>query len=280
MLDRVLEGMADVVGYKAGVKGLELVLDVAPDVPPHLVGDALRLGQILINFANNAIKFTERGEIHVRVRVVERHGRRVLLRFEVRDTGIGVAPEQMGRLFQSFQQADASTTRRFGGSGLGLAISKNLAELMGGEVGAESVLGEGSTFWVMLPLECVEGALAAPPLPPALRNGRVLIVDDNHTAAAVLSEMLRSMGFETRESHAGAQALDMLRDAAADGEPLRAAAHRLAHAGHGWHRAGPAHPRAGPGPGTADAHGHGLRPRRDHAGRAGAGASRRCWSSR
>ncbi|AVS94256.1 hybrid sensor histidine kinase/response regulator [Paracidovorax avenae] len=219
MLDRVLEGMADVVGYKAGVKGLELVLDVAPDVPPHLVGDALRLGQILINFANNAIKFTERGEIHVRVRVVERHGRRVLLRFEVRDTGIGVAPEQMGRLFQSFQQADASTTRRFGGSGLGLAISKNLAELMGGEVGAESAVGAGSTFWVMLPLECAESVPHAPPLPPALRNGRVLIVDDNHTAAAVLSEMLRNMGFETRESHAGAQALDMLRDAAADGEP-------------------------------------------------------------
>jgi hypothetical protein len=111
MLDRVLEGMADVVGYKAGVKGLELVLDVAPDVPPHLVGDALRLGQILINFANNAIKFTERGEIHVRVRVVERHGRRVLLRFEVRDTGIGLSPEACERLFQPFTQVDASTTR-------------------------------------------------------------------------------------------------------------------------------------------------------------------------
>ena len=219
VLDRVLEGMADVVGYKAGVKGLELVLDVAADVPPHLVGDALRLGQILINFANNAIKFTERGEIHVRVRLVERDGRRVRLRFEVRDTGIGIAPEQMGRLFQSFQQADASTTRRFGGSGLGLAISKNLAELMGGEVGAESVVGEGSTFWVALPLECAEGASAAPPLPPALRNGRVLIVDDNHTAAAVLADMLRTMGFETSECHDGAQALEMLREGADGGEP-------------------------------------------------------------
>ncbi len=219
MLDRVLEGMADVVGYKAGVKGLELVLDVAADVPPHLVGDALRLGQILINFANNAIKFTERGEIHVRVRLLERQGRRVQLRFEVRDTGIGIAPEQMGRLFQSFQQADASTTRRFGGSGLGLAICRNLAELMGGEVGAESVVGEGSTFWAVLPLECAEGAPAAPPLPPALRNGRVLIVDDNHTAAAVLAEMLRTMGFEVSESHDGTQALDMLRDAADGGEP-------------------------------------------------------------
>lgn len=219
MLDRVLEGMADVVGYKAGVKGLELVLDVAADVPPSLVGDALRLGQILINFANNAIKFTERGEIHVRVRVLESQGRRVLLRFEVRDTGIGMAPEQMGRLFQSFQQADASTTRRFGGSGLGLAICKNLAELMGGEVGAESTVGEGSTFWATLPLECADAAPPGLPLPPALRNGRVLIVDDNQTAAMVLSEMLRAMGFEAAESYSGAQALEMLRDAARSGQP-------------------------------------------------------------
>ncbi|CAM3754165.1 PAS domain S-box protein [Paracidovorax anthurii] len=219
LLDRVLEGMADVVGYKAGVKGLELVLDVAADVPPRLVGDALRLGQILINFANNAIKFTEHGEIHVLVRLVERQGPRVRLRFEVRDTGIGMAPEQLGRLFQSFQQADASTTRRYGGSGLGLAICKNLAELMGGEVGAESTLGQGASFWAVLPLECADADQPAPRLPPALRNRRVLIVDDNQTAATVLSEMLRAMGFEATEAHTGAGALDILRQAERDGRP-------------------------------------------------------------
>jgi len=151
-MDRMLEGVADVVGYKASAKGLELVLDVASDVPPNLVGDALRLGQILINFANNAIKFTEAGEIDIVVRVQERRADGVVLRFEVRDTGIGLTPEQMGRLFQSFQQADTSTTRRYGGTGLGLAICKNLARLMGGDVGAESVHGQGSRFWVTLPL--------------------------------------------------------------------------------------------------------------------------------
>ncbi|MDR6216084.1 PAS domain S-box-containing protein [Paracidovorax wautersii] len=212
VLDRVLEGVADVVGYKAGAKGLELVLDVAADVPPHLVGDSLRLGQILINFANNAIKFTERGEVHVRVRLAEAAGPRVVLRFEVRDTGIGVGPEQLPRLFQSFQQADTSTTRRYGGTGLGLAICKSLAELMGGEVGVESTLGQGSTFWVTLPLERSE--VARPQVPQAgLRERRVLVVDDNHTAASVLADMLHAMGFEVTQAHGGERALALLREA-------------------------------------------------------------------
>ncbi|RYF25920.1 MAG: response regulator [Comamonadaceae bacterium] len=212
VLDRMLEGVADVVGYKAGAKGLELVLDVAADVPPNLVGDALRLGQILINFANNAIKFTERGEVHVLVRLVEAVGARVVVRFEVRDTGIGMAPEQMTRLFQSFQQADTSTTRRYGGTGLGLAICKNLAELMGGEVGVESVPGQGSSFWVTLPLE--RGEAPRTLLPQAgMRERRVLVVDDNHTAATVLADMLQVMGFEVTKAYGGDQALALLREA-------------------------------------------------------------------
>lgn len=186
------------------------MLDAAADVPAHLVGDALRLGQILINFANNAIKFTDRGEIHILVRVLERAGQRVLLRFEVRDTGIGMTPEQMGRLFQSFQQADASTTRRYGGTGLGLAICKNLAELMGGEVGAESEPGKRSAFWVTLPLDCGMPVPALLP-PPGVRGRRVLVVDDNQTAATVLSDMLQAMGFETTEVESGLQALAALR---------------------------------------------------------------------
>ena len=210
VLDRMLESVADVVGYKAGAKGLELVCDVAADVPPNLVGDSLRLGQILINFANNAIKFTEQGEISIAVRLQQDFGQRVLLRFEVRDTGIGITPEQMGRLFQSFQQADTSTTRRYGGTGLGLAICKSLAELMGGEVGAESRFGEGSTFWAVVPL--TRGAPARVLLPPPdLRGHRVLVVDDNQTAATVLSDMLLAMGFEVVQAHSGLQALEQLR---------------------------------------------------------------------
>lgn len=214
VLDRLLESVADVVGYKAGAKGLELVCDVASDVPPNLVGDSLRLGQILINYANNAIKFTEKGEISIAVRMVEERGQQVLLRFEVRDTGIGLTPEQMGRLFQSFQQADTSTTRRYGGTGLGLAICKSLAELMGGEVGVVSEFGCGSTFWVTLPLE--RGAPARALQPPAdLRGQRVLVVDDNHTAAAVLSDMLVAMGLEVDQAYSGLQALQMLRESMA-----------------------------------------------------------------
>lgn len=219
VLDRMLESVSDVVGYKAGAKGLELVCDVASDVPPNLVGDSLRLGQILINFANNAIKFTDSGEISIAVRLLEAAGHRVMLRFEVRDTGIGLTPEQMGRLFQSFQQADTSTTRRYGGTGLGLAICKSLAELMGGEVGADSAFGKGSTFWVSLPLE--RGAPARVLLPPPdLRGRRVLVVDDNQTAATVLSDMLQAMGFEVDQAHSGLEALERLRESMAQRRPF------------------------------------------------------------
>lgn len=213
-LDRMLQGVADVVAFKAAAKGLELVLDVAPDVPQHLVGDALRVGQILINFANNAVKFTEQGEIHVLVRLERDEGARVLLRFEVRDTGIGIREPQMPRLFQSFEQADTSTTRRFGGTGLGLAICKSLAELMGGEVGVRSAWGQGSAFWATLPLE-----RGVPPDERALSRTdwsgcRVLVVDDNLTAAQVLVDMLQTMGLEATQVHSGPEALQALRQAA------------------------------------------------------------------
>ena len=219
LLDRMLESVCDVVGYKAGAKGLELVCDVASDVPSNLIGDALRLGQILINYANNAVKFTEAGEISIAVRLVQASGPQVTLRFEVRDTGIGLTEEQVGRLFQSFQQADTSTTRRYGGTGLGLAICKSLAELMGGEVGVESLFGKGSTFWVSVPLE--RGAPARVLLPPPdLRGTRVLVVDDNHTAATVLSDMLHAMGFVVEQAHSGLEALDRLRESMAQQRPF------------------------------------------------------------
>ena len=151
-LDALLDNLAGLVGQRASDKGLEMVYEVAPDVPPWLIGDPLRLGQVLINYTNNAIKFTERGEVHVSVHIESRCDEQVRLRFAVRDTGVGLSPEQQARMFRSFEQADSSTTRKFGGTGLGLAITRKLVELMGGEVGVESAPGVGSTFWATVDL--------------------------------------------------------------------------------------------------------------------------------
>ena len=218
-LDQVLENVASLIAAKAGAKGLELVFDVAKDVPLMLVGDPLRLGQILINYGNNAVKFTEHGEIAVMIRVQERTAHDVLLRYSVRDTGIGLTPEQIGRLFQSFSQADASTTRRFGGSGLGLVISKNLAELMGGQVGVESVSGVGSTFWFTARF----GVSAESTLPPGLaadhRGMRALVVDDNASARSVLTDLMRTLTFTVDQAADGLAAIAAVLRADREGRP-------------------------------------------------------------
>ena len=219
-LDQLLENLATLIGDKVNAKGLELVFDVGADVPAALVGDALRLGQILINYANNAVKFTEQGEVAVTVRVRSRDQRRVLLHFAVRDTGIGLSEAQMSQLFQSFQQADASTTRKYGGTGLGLAISKKLAQLMGGEVGVESELGKGSTFWFTAHLEIGQGERPSLLPSPDLRGRRLLVVDDNDSARAVLVELLRGMRFEVQAAATGAEAVNIVRNAAVGGAPL------------------------------------------------------------
>ncbi|EME67859.1 sensor protein barA [Paramagnetospirillum caucaseum] len=214
-LDKVLDNVSNLVSEKASAKGLELLFDIGPGVPLDLTGDSLRLGQVLINYANNAVKFTETGEIVVAVRLLEDCGPDVLLRFEVRDTGIGLTGEQKARLFQSFQQADTSTTRKFGGTGLGLAISRKLAELMGGEVGVDSVPGQGSTFWFTARLG--KGKPRAPLLPEAeLRGRRMLVVDDNENARAVLAEMLGAMSFEVDAVDSGEAAIAAIRDAVLD----------------------------------------------------------------
>src|SRR5439155_15828484 len=146
-IEKVLENVGNLISEKASTKGLELIFDIDSRVSTSPKGDPLRLGQILINFCNNAVKFTERGEIVVKARVEEGDEQGQLVRFSVSDTGIGLTEEQRGRLFQAFEQADASTTRQHGGTGLGLAISKRLAQLMGGDVGVTSDVGKGSTFW-------------------------------------------------------------------------------------------------------------------------------------
>ena len=210
VLEGLMDEVAGLVMEKASGKQLELVIDVASDVPGLLVGDALRLRQILINLANNAVKFTERGSIDINVRVLDRRADGVLLRFEVQDTGIGLTQEQISRLFQSFVQADASTTRKYGGTGLGLAISKQLAELMGGSVGVDSTVGVGSTFWFTARIAVGQGESVSRRNATDACDRRVLVVDDNDHAREVAVGLLQQMGFAVAAADSGAAALDLL----------------------------------------------------------------------
>ena len=218
-LDRVLDNVTGLIAEKTAAKGLELIVEVDDGVPNDLIGDPLRLGQVLINFANNAVKFTERGEVSIRVGLAAPIDDEVLLRLSVSDTGIGIAEDARSRLFRSFEQADSSTTRKYGGTGLGLVISKRLAELMGGEVGVESEPGVGSTFWFTARLGCGE-VLARHFVPRAeLLGRRMLVVDDNAHAREVLGEMLRRMSFTVCAVASGAAALDELSRADLSGDP-------------------------------------------------------------
>src|SRR5262249_23676340 len=143
----VFDNLASLIGVKASYKNLELIFDADRRIPPMLVGDPLRIGQVLINLCGNAVKFTEKGEILVRSRLIAAQGDQIQLRFEVQDTGIGMTKAQEDKLFQSFSQGDTSMTRKYGGTGLGLAICRNLVQLMGGEIGVQSEPGKGSLFW-------------------------------------------------------------------------------------------------------------------------------------
>jgi signal transduction histidine kinase/DNA-binding response OmpR family regulator/HPt (histidine-containing phosphotransfer) domain-containing protein len=217
-LEKVLENVSNLISEKATAKGLELIFDIDPGVSAHPKGDPLRLGQILINFCNNAVKFTERGEIVVKARVQEEDENGQMVCFSVSDTGIGLTDEQMGRLFQAFEQADASTTRQHGGTGLGLAISKKLAQLMGGDVGVSSEVGKGSTFWFTSYLTRGEGVPSSATRPD-LRGRRVLIIDDNAQAREVVAGMLTSMTFVVHEAPSGHEGIELVRQAADRGEP-------------------------------------------------------------
>ncbi len=218
-LIKVLDNVADLVAEKTAAKGLELVFDIDKDVPPFLIGDSLRLGQILINYSNNAVKFTEHGEVGIVIRLKEETDSDVLLYCAVHDTGIGLTTEQAGRLFQSFSQADTSTTRKFGGTGLGLVIAKKLAELMGGEVGVDSEPGKGSTFWFTARLGKGIGKQRPLALAPHLQGKRVLVVDDNESARLVLVEMLANMGLKVGQAASGKAAIVDVEQAEADGLP-------------------------------------------------------------
>jgi len=219
-LEKVLENVGNLIGEKTTAKNLELIFNVDRNVPLRLIGDPLRLGQILINYCNNAVKFTENGEICISIRIQEQTEQDVLLYCAVRDTGIGIKPEQIGRLFHRFSQADTSITREFGGTGLGLAISKKLAKLMGGDVGVESKPGVGSTFWFTVRMNRGIGQPRTLALSGDLQGRRVLVVDDNENARMVLGELLGNMNLNVEQAESGRSALAALERADRDGVPF------------------------------------------------------------
>jgi CheY-like chemotaxis protein len=216
---RSVEQVVDLFAAQARDKGLELASLVYQDVPSVLRGDPGRLRQILTNLVGNALKFTEHGEVVVRADLLEEQDDALLLRCAVRDTGIGMTPEQQTQLFQPFSQADSSTTRKYGGTGLGLAICKRLVELMGGEVGIESAPGQGSTFWFTAWLGKSTTAPLADPAAADLRGKRVLVVDDNATSRQIVHYHVRSWGMLNGIAPDGPSALAALRDAHHGGTP-------------------------------------------------------------
>jgi len=224
---------------RAQEKGVEFICAAAPDVPDRLCGDPIRLRQILVNLAGNAVKFTERGEIAVRVSLADAEDpsdrtdqSQIRLRFSVSDTGIGIPADKQDLLFTKFSQVDPSSTRRFGGTGLGLAIARQLTELMGGEIGVDSEEGRGTTFWFTLRLdrggeeEALDGSesgVRAATAPVDIRGARILVVDDNDTNRQVLMTQLRAWGFRVQCAEDGPSALAVLRKAQEEGIAFRAA---------------------------------------------------------
>jgi PAS domain S-box-containing protein len=218
-LHEVAEGVMDLFARQALEKRIEISSLVEQGVPRTLRGDPGRLRQVLMNLVGNAVKFTERGEVALRVSKTGEAPARVELSFEVRDTGTGIPDEARGRLFQAFSQADGSTTRRYGGTGLGLAISKQLVEMMGGRIGVSSRLGAGSVFSFTLPFEeAAPPAVGEPAAPAELAGMRVLVVDDHETNRKVLHHQLSAWGIRDECVNGGEEALGVLRRAAAAGE--------------------------------------------------------------
>jgi len=218
-LEQVIDNVVGLVAEKAVQKALELLVSIAPDVPEQLQGDPLRLGQVLVNYANNAVKFTEQGEVEISVAVQRFTEQEELLRFAVRDTGIGIDEEQRKLLFKDFEQADNSTTRKYGGTGLGLAIVGRLVKLMGGEFGLDSTPGQGSTFWFTAQLGCQAQLQPKLLLPGPKSAARVLVVDDNASTRQHMGEMLSRMNFSVALADGGKAALQAVQAAQACDEP-------------------------------------------------------------
>jgi len=221
-LNALLGDLSVILSSNLGGKNVDLLFDVDPAIPRTLVGDALRIKQILINLGGNAVKFTQQGQVVVGWRMLAHHGDRVRLEVTVRDSGIGIAPENQARIFEAFTQAESSTTRRFGGTGLGLVISTRLIRLMGGELELASELGKGSTFTFALELPVAANAPdAAVDVPVGQRPKQVLLVDDNPVALAGSAAMMRSLGWVVAEAASGEQALQAV-GAVIDTQPFDA----------------------------------------------------------
>ncbi|NOU50539.1 response regulator [Pseudoalteromonas sp. JBTF-M23] len=210
-LEEVTSNVTVVNSVKAEDKGIELLLDIPPTIPTNLIGDPLRLGQVLINLCGNAIKFTEQGEVIITARVIERTKGSATLKFTVKDSGIGLTQEQQDKLFKAFSQADSSITRKYGGTGLGLSISKHLVELMGGQIGVTSEPGVGSEFYFTIKVGLQEQANKQWFCPESIiRNTSVLVVDDNEAAREVMSNLVQGLGFKTYAVSCAQEALKEL----------------------------------------------------------------------
>ena len=210
-LDDVLNNLSNLMGVKTQEKGLEFLFSADQNVPKYLIGDPLRLGQILVNLTSNALKFTEKGEIVISANVESEDDERVKLRFSVRDSGIGIPKEKISTLFEEFTQADGSTTRKYGGTGLGLAICKRLSELMGGTIWADSEQGKGSTFSFTVLLGKQTEHKERRFIPSIdLRGMKVLVVDDNADAREIYKSYLENFSFEISLAGSGKEAVDEL----------------------------------------------------------------------
>ncbi|MBV8500657.1 MAG: response regulator [Paucibacter sp.] len=221
-IDVLLRDLSVILAAGVGRKNVEVLFDVDPALPRCVIGDALRLQQVLINLAGNAIKFTEAGEVVLRLRLLGCDDETLHLQFEVRDTGIGIAPEHQERIFSGFTQAEASTSRRFGGTGLGLAISRRLVEMMGGQLQLESALGRGSRFFFSLELPLHHPAVESETTRPTGSEPlRALLVDDNSSAREMLGAMARSLGWQVDLAESGTAALQRVRDAQARDRPYQ-----------------------------------------------------------
>ncbi len=265
-VDQLLRDLSVILSASVGPKPVEVLFDIDPALPRQLVGDAMRLQQVLINLGGNAIKFTERGEVVLSMKVLARSAAGVTIEVAIRDSGIGIAPENQARIFSGFTQAEASTTRRFGGTGLGVAISQRLVALMGGELKLDSALGQGSRFHFCITLPVDAAVPLAIELPPErglaeataprpagtaaitsttsnAASLRALLVDDNPVAREVLERMAESLGWQVEVAESGAQALALLQAWASAGISLPCGVHRLADARPGRLADQPAHPR-------------------------------------
>ena len=219
-LEDVLENLGSLLSFRAEEKHLELLFDIPNDLPQALIGDPLRLGQILINLGNNAVKFTEQGEVIISVKVIEQTQTTIELMFEVADTGIGISPDNLTNLFNSFTQADTSTTREFGGTGLGLTISKNLTELMGGEIHCQSEVGKGSTFSFNTKFDVNSADLSSSSV-DKVDPMRVLIIDDNPHALDIIENMLKHFGLSVDKTNSGQQGLELIKSADSNNQPYQ-----------------------------------------------------------